>query len=154
MKTFPFLASVLILVAGVTISARSQSKTPSTADVIIAAEHAWAHAAVVRDIDTFSKYMSDDYVLIVVNTKPNKASEFELTTKPQWVETIRTGREKYDSVDVHDFKVLVNGDIATVTGQYSQKGTKDGKDNSSSGLYVDTWILRKGQWRLVSSVFP
>jgi len=38
---------------------------------------------------TFAKYMSNDYVLIVVMTKPDKKSAFELTTKPQWVEMLR-----------------------------------------------------------------
>ena len=108
----------------------------------------------MHDVDTFAKYLSDDYVLVVVNTSPDKKSEFELTTKPKWVEMIRSGREKYSSVDIHDLKVFLNGENATVTGQYSQKGTSDGKDIGSAGLYVDTWVKRKGQWRLVSSVFP
>jgi len=41
-----------------------------------------------------------------------------------------------------------------VTGEYSQKGTRDGKDISAAGLYVDTWTKSNGQWQLVSSVFP
>ena len=143
---------MLILITSGNIEARSQ--TPSASDVIIAAEHAWANAAVVRDIKTFAKYMSDDYVLIVVNTNPEKKSELELTSKSKWVEMIRSGREKYSSVDIHDLKVLLNGEIATVTGQYSQTGTSDGKDITSAGLYVDTWVKRKGEWQLVNSVFP
>lgn len=142
----------MIFLIGGNIEARSQ--TPSTTDAIVAAEHAWANAAVVHDVATFAKYMSDDYVLIVVNTNPDKKSEFELTSKPKWVEMIRTRREKYSSVEIHDLKVLLNGEIATVTGQYSQAGTSDGKDITSAGLYVDTWVKRKGQWQLVSSVFP
>jgi len=152
MRTISFLASLLIFLVGGNIEARSQA--PGVTDAIIAAEHAWAHAAVVHDVDTFAKFMSDDYVLIVVNTSPDKKSEFELTDKAKWVEMIRSRREKYNSVEIHDLKVLVNGEIATVTGQYSQAGTSDGKDITSAGLYVDTWIERKGQWQLVSSVFP
>lgn len=154
MRTLSLLASVLIFLMSGNIEARSQSQTPSASDAIIAAEHAWADAPVEHDVDTFAKYLSDDYVLIVVNTSPDKKSEFELTTKPKWVEMLRSGREKYDAVEIHDLRVLVNGDVATVTGQYSQKGTRDGKDISGAGLYVDTWVNRKGQWKLVSSVFP
>jgi ketosteroid isomerase-like protein len=98
--------------------------------------------------------MSDKYILIVVNTNPDKKSEFEITSKPKWVEMIRSRRENYSSVEIHDLKVLLNGEIATVTGQYSQVGTSDGKDITSAGLYVDTWVKRMGQWQLVSSVFP
>ncbi len=67
---------------------------------------------------------------------------------------ICSGREKYGAVEIHDLKVLVNGDIATVTGHYSQKGIRDGKDISDAGLYVDTWVKHQDQWLLVSSVFP
>ncbi len=136
------------------ITASSQSQSVSASDVIIAAEHAWANAAVERNVDAFSRYMSDDYLLIMVNTGPDKKSEFELRTKPKWVEMVRSGREKYDMVEIHNLQVLFNGDIATVTGQYSQKGTSDGKDISAAGLYVDTWVKRQGQWLLVNSVFP
>ena len=154
MRTAWFLASVLILATGDNIQARSQTQTRTASDVITDAEHAWANAAVEKDIATFRKYLSDDYVLIVVRTTPDKKSAFELTTKPKWVEMLRSGREKYDAVEIHNLKILVSGDVATVTGEYSQKGTRDGKDITDAGLYVDTWVKRKGQWQLVSSVFP
>ncbi len=154
MRKLLFLAFVLILATAGDIKVRSQSQSVSASDVIIAAEHAWANAAVERNIEAFAKCMSDDYRLITVNTGPDKKSEFDLRTKPQWVEMVRSGREKYDRVEIYNLQVLFNGDIATVTGEYSQKGTSDGKDISAAGLYVDTWVKRQGQWQLVSSVFP
>jgi len=65
-----------------------------------------------------------------------------------------SGREKYASVDLRNLRVYLHGDVATVSGEYSQTGTKDGKDISSKGLYVDTWVKRNGNWKVVSSVFP
>ena len=135
-------------------SALSQSRPQTDSDIILAAEHAWAQAAVDRDIATFAKYMSDEYVLIEMSAGKDKQPNWDVTTKSAWVEKIRSRREKYDSVEVHNLKVILNGDTATVTGGYSQKGTTDGKDNSAAGLYVDTWVKRKGQWQLVNSVFP
>jgi len=154
MKTLQLFAIVSIVIAACNIQARAQSAKQSPSDIIIAAEHAWAQAAVDRDIATFAKYMSDDYVLIDVETGPDKQSRLDVTTKQKWVEMVRAGHEKYDAVEIHNLKVLVNGDVATVTGEYSQKGTRDGKDISAAGLYVDTWVKRKGQWQLVNSVFP
>ena len=146
------VASVFILVAVLSIVAATQ--TQSDSDFILAAEKAWADAPVRHDYETFAKYMSEDYVLIEVNTEPGKKPAFEFSTKAQWVERVSSGREKYDGVEIHDLKVLLNGDVATVTGQYSQKGTQDGKDISAAGLYVDTWVKRQGKWLLVNSVFP
>jgi len=146
------VASLLILFSVISVVAHAQARSDS--DLIIAAEKAWAAAPVQHDFETFAKYLSDDYVLIAVDTTPDKKSNFELTPKAKWVEMVRSGREKYDAVEVHDLKVLQNGDIATVTGQYSQKGTREGNDISAAGLYVDTWVKRQGKWVLVSSVFP
>ena len=154
MKTFLFLVSVLVAVTICEIDARSQSDMRSTSDIIIAGEKAWAKAAVDHDVDTFAKYISDDYVLIQVNTGPDKVSRFDFTNKSTWVELVRSRHEKYDAVEIHNLKVLLHGDVATVTGEYSQKGTRDGKDISATGLYVDTWVKRNGQWQVVSSVFP
>ena len=146
------VASILILVLVLNIVAHSQTRSDS--DLILDAEKAWANAPVQHDYETFAKYLSDDYVLIVVNTVPGTKPDFELTPKAKWVEMVRSGREKYDAVEIHDLRVLLNGDIATVTGQYSQRGTRDGKDIGAAGLYVDTWVKRQGKWLVVSSVFP
>lgn len=154
MKALLFLVSVVIAISAYNLGARSQSEASSATEVIMAAERAWAKAPVEHDVGTFANYLSDDYVLIAVNTGSDKKSRFDVTTKSSWVEKVRSGREKYDSVEVHNLKVFLNGDVATVTGEYSQKGTSDGKDISAAGLYVDTWAKRKGKWKLVNSVFP
>jgi ketosteroid isomerase-like protein len=145
------LPALVVIFAGY---ASAQSVPHTASDVIIAAERAWAQASVDRDIPTFSKYMSDDYILIVVNVGPDKQPQLEFTNKATWVEKVRSGHEKYDSVEIHDLKVLFNRDMATVTGAYSQKGTSDGKDISASGVYVNTWAKRHGQWRVINSTFP
>ena len=134
--------------------ASAQSDRQKQSEMIIAAEREWAKAAVDRDIATFSKYMSDDYLLIAVMATAGGQAQFEVTTKSSWVDKIRLGHEKYDSVEIHDLKVFFNGELATVTGAYSQKGTSDGKDISASGIYVDTWAKRDGQWQLINSTFP
>jgi len=152
-KVLFFLVSALAIILTPHGQAWSQSDTRKQTE-IIAAEHEWARAAVDRDIATFAKYMSDDYLLIEVIITPGKQSQFDVTTKSSWVDKVLSGREKYDSVEIHDLKVFFNGELATVTGAYSQKGTSDGKDISASGLYVNTWTKRNGQWQLINSTFP
>jgi len=93
-------------------------------------------------------------VLIVVDTGPDKKPHFEFTPKSKWVERLRSGGDKYKSVEIDDLHVIVNGTVATATGRYSQKARREAKDNSSDGIYVDTWLQRHGQWQIVTSVFP
>ena len=80
------VTSALIFVAVLSIVAAAQTRSDS--DFILAAEKAWADAPVRHDYETFAKYMSEDYVLIVVNTEPGKKPAFEFSTKAQWVERV------------------------------------------------------------------
>jgi ketosteroid isomerase-like protein len=99
--------------------------------------------------------MSDDYVEIAAETAPGTTTNtWANIGKAEWVDWVRSGREKYTSVDLRNFKVYLHGDVATVTAEYSQTGTKDGKDVNASGFYVDTWVNKGGDWHVVSSVFP
>ena len=102
-----------------------------------------------------ASFMLDDYIEIMLNppTATNKA-EWTSRSKAAWVDMVRSGRAKYDSVELNNLKVYFHRDVATVTGEYSQKGTTDGKDNSGTGAYVDTWVRRNGHWQILSSVFP
>jgi ketosteroid isomerase-like protein len=131
---------------------------PSLADdrvQLLALEHKWAQAAVKGDAEGMGHLMADDYVEItmVADTATNK-TKWKNTGKKDWLELIRSGHEKYESVDLSNLQVYFHGDVATVTGEYSQTGTRDATDISATGLYVDTWIKKSGQWRVVSSVFP
>jgi len=100
-------------------------------------------------------FMADDYVEIVMETDTSlKTSRWVATNKADWIDLVHSGREKYKSVELRNLKVYFHADTATVTGEYSQTGTKDGKDISEVGLYVDTWVKKNGNWQIVSSVFP
>jgi ketosteroid isomerase-like protein len=150
------LAAPVLIVLPYLAAHHGKRQTPqsSVSSTIIAAEHAWAKAAVDGDVAAFAKYMSDDYVLIVVDTGPDKKPHFEFTSKSKWVDRLRAGGDKYDAVELDHLDVRVSGNVATVTGHYSQTATRDGKNNSSDGIYVNTWVQRQGQWQVITSVFP
>lgn len=132
-----------------------QSNAPDDRTQLLALEHKWAQAAVKGDADAMAQLMADDYIEItmVTDTAANK-TKWKSTGKSEWVELVRSGHEKYESVDLNNLQVYFHGDVATVTGEYRQTGTRDGTDISATGLYVDTWIRKNGQWKVISSVFP
>ena len=47
-------------------------------------------------------------MLIVVDTGPDKKPHFEFTPKSKWVERLRSGGDKYKSVEIDDLHVIVN----------------------------------------------
>jgi ketosteroid isomerase-like protein len=150
------LACVLAVAVGIrALLAGSNSSTSGDAEQILASERAWAQAPVKGDVAGMARLMSDDYVEIVMETATGTSKSSWLTiSKTEWVHLVQSEREKYTSVDLRNLKVNLHGDVATVSGEYSQTGTKDGKDIGSSGLYVDTWVKKNGKWQVVSSVFP
>jgi hypothetical protein len=75
-------------------------------------------------------------------------------TGQEWAESLRSGKHKYDLVELRNTKVRLNGDVATFAGEYTENGVEDGKKYSESGLFVETWVKRGGQWFAANGVFP
>lgn len=149
-------ASSIILCAALFIgAAAAQTKAPDDRAQLLALEHKWAQAAVKGDANAMAQLMAEDYVEVtmVTDTATNK-TKWKSTGKSEWVDLVRSGHEKYESVDLNNLQVYLHGDVATVTGEYRQTGTRDGTDISAAGLYVDTWNRKSGQWKVISSVFP
>jgi ketosteroid isomerase-like protein len=147
--------AIVIVISAGGITATSTSSRGRDTDQVVASERAWANAAVKADAGGMAKFMADDYIEIAVNTDPGTQKGTWMTTsKADWIALVQSGREKYQSVDLRNLKVYFHGDIATVTGEYSQRGINDGKSIDASGLYVDTWVKKNASWQIVSSVFP
>jgi len=157
MNRFHILISIAIIsVAGAGWSQQSH-RNPAGDDTeqLVAAENAWAKSAVARDTTRMASFMADDYVeLTLVNDPATNKLRWKNTSKAEWVEMVRSGEEKYESVELRNLKVYLHGDVATVTGEYLQKGTRGGEDISATGVYVDTWAKKKGTWQVINSVFP
>ena len=152
----PLLALSLVLTATLGFGAEPVVATVKT-DVsdLLAADQAWAKAVIGNNADLFASYMVDEYILIEMEPATAQApSHWTSTGKKDWVAAVRHGTQQYTAVELHNQVVHLQGSIATVTGEYSQKATKDGKDDSSSGSYVETWVKRKGRWLVLNSVFP
>jgi uncharacterized protein (TIGR02246 family) len=97
-------------------------------------------AAKKGDADAFGKILADDYVRIGPDGK--------MFNKADAVELYRTGRLKWDSIDLKSRKVRVYGNTAIVNREDDVKGRVDSKD--ISGTYRDTVVYVKGKdgrWR-------
>ena len=156
-QLFRFFVTCVLAVAAANaaLQAGSTSSSRNDEEAIVASEHAWALAPVKGDAAGMAALMSDDYVEIIMETPPGSSkSKWVTMGKAEWVDLVRSGHEKYTSVELRNIKVYLHGDLATTTGEYSQTGTKDGKDIDATGLYVDTWVKKNGKGLVVSSVFP
>jgi ketosteroid isomerase-like protein len=152
-------ALVATAVLGLTMAgiADAASSTPSNDDttVLLANEKAWADAAVDGDADKMASYMADEYIELAWEPADKTApAHWSTLTKAEWVASVRSHKDVYTSVELRNLAAHLQGDLAVVTGEYSQKGTSGGKDISATGTYANTWAKRHGRWLVVHSVFP
>ena len=148
-----------ILICGLVLvgarNAAPSSPNRDDAQVLLEDEQAWAKAAVDGDADRMASYMTDDYIELAWEpAAQGSAAHWAVVGKAEWVESVRTHKDVYTSVELHDLKVHLQGTLAVVTGEYSQKGTSGGKDISATGTYANTWTKRGNRWLVVHSVFP
>jgi ketosteroid isomerase-like protein len=98
-------------------------------------------AALKGDVATYDKLLADDYTSIsVLGTTSNKA---------QILENIKSGRLKFEAIDVSDMKVRVYGDTALVNSVVNVKGHLGDADVSGQWRSVRVWVKRNGQWQSV-----
>jgi ketosteroid isomerase-like protein len=138
-----------LAMVGVASAARGSHHDSET---ILENEKAWAKAAVDGDADRMGGYMADEY--LELSWESAAPAHWSKTGKTEWVDAVRSRKDVYTSVDLHDLTVHLQGNLAVVTGQYSQKGVSSGKDISATGIYANTWAKRDGRWVVVHSIFP
>jgi len=154
-RTAIALSAALVLASVGAADAARVRPSPDDSQVLLQNEDAWAKAALVGDADKMASYMTDDYVEMAwVPVAPGAPAHWSTVGKSEWVEEVRSHKTVYTSVELHDLSVHVQGNLAIVTGEYSQKGVSDGKDISGSGIYANTWMKHDGRWLVVHSVFP
>jgi len=145
------LGLTLIGGAGTALTRPNNEDSP----VLLESEKAWAKAAVDRDADRMASFMADEYLELAWEpAAPGAPAHWSTVKKTEWVASVRSRQDVYTSVDLRNLTAHVQGNLAVVTGEYSQTGTSKGKDISASGIYANTWEKRGGRWLLVHSVFP
>jgi ketosteroid isomerase-like protein len=155
-RQFVLYASALALTFGSVFAADSTpSSRPAIEKAVAARSLAFAKAAQQGDLASFPTFMSDDYIMTWAEPATDgKKAHWATKTKQEWVEELRSRKSRYRSVDLQNIQVHLHGNVATITGDYAQTGTREGTEFSEAGLFAETWVKRRGRWIIVGSVFP
>jgi ketosteroid isomerase-like protein len=143
------LASVLMIYAGAGLAiADAQAPTaaangPSISKAIKQLEHDLAGAIKAGDVATISQIVADDWT--GVDYSGNKA------TKQSFLEDVKAGRDKVESVELGPMDVKVLGNVAVVQGSDTEKSLTNGKDTSGKWVWMDVFVKREGAWVAVRS---
>jgi ketosteroid isomerase-like protein len=77
-------------------------------------------------------------------------SNGQVENKQQFLETVRTGRIRYESIDVHEFQARLYGDVAIGTGYITVQGKLGGQPMTLELRYTDAYAWRSGHWLLLN----
>ena len=85
--------------------------------------------------------MTDDLTFMHANAA--------VETKAEFLDALKTGRYKYQSLTDEEHRVRVHGDTGIVSGTCRILVTASGKDIDIRVGFTELWVKERGAWRMV-----
>ena len=134
---------LLGVTAGVILSITLAAQTASVEQTLLQLERDWEQATVKNDTAALERILAPEFV--------STDSDGRLFTRAEGFERRKSGQVKFTTFTQDDYKVHVIGDTAIVTGRYTAKVTRDGKDVNEREHFTDTFVRRNGRWQAVAT---
>lgn len=123
---------------------KTSAERVSAEQELIKLENGWNDAMVNHDWEFFNQILADDYT----------GTDFDgnIGTKPQFLESLKSGESVMTSSITDNMKVRIYGDAAVVTGRTTTVNEQyKGKDISGQYQWTDMWVKDYlGHWRCVA----
>jgi len=134
---------LLMVLAGASVLGARQADEPDVESKIIALERlSKMQAFAAKDVKTLDQLLDKNFVLVNPDGK--------VETKADLLLFVQSADSLQYTVGV--MMVRVHGDTAVATGLYSLTGVQHGNRLSYRGRFVDTWLLKEGQWVAIASL--
>jgi ketosteroid isomerase-like protein len=131
------------ILVGAALSAPAQEVveegTPST---IRALEHAWVDGQSRNDNRALDLIFDNALVYIEYG---------KVLTKGEYLSRVRTAGPHPQQIVMERMNVRLFGDTAIVIGIYREKGAATGTTHLQRWRFVDTWVNKQGNWKLVAA---
>jgi ketosteroid isomerase-like protein len=134
MRTLMLFA--LLACAGTSAGYAQGDSDSDAASKIVAMEHVWAQAYMVKDPRALARILDDAFVCV--------GSDGKLLTKAEVMADVKTSTAL--QVLTESMVVHLHGNTAIVTGTFQTKGVERGKPYARRERFVDTWLYKNGQW--------
>jgi ketosteroid isomerase-like protein len=106
------------------------------------AEKAWAKAVVARDWAAVDKILDDK--LIYAHATGG------IESKKQYLDRVRSGAQKYDTINHESIRVVIYGDSAVTHSIMRMAGTTNGTPFNDHLMMLHVWVKQGGSWRLAA----
>ena len=111
-------------------------------EAVRAAELARFKAQTSGDLKALDALLGDDLIYT--------HSSAAVDSKASYVESMRSGALKYQTIEPRDLQVRVFGTTAVITGAAHITAVSKGQPVDNQLRYTDVWVLRDGRWQMVS----
>lgn len=71
-------------------------------------------------------------------------------TKQSYIESLREGKSKYDSIDILEQNVRLYGNTAVINGKCLIKAMSNGETINTVLRYTDVYVRKGNQWQMVT----
>ena len=125
----------------------AQDSEEATKSKIVALEQLWNQAYKSGDAKALDSILDEGIVLV--------NDDGSVQTKAEFLASVKTSQPQATSqqqqVAPESLSVRVYGSVAIATGVMRVKGIEGGKAYSRRERFVDTWILKRGNWVCVGT---
>jgi len=145
MKRRPALASVALWALSLLVACASSGVARvgnSSIEQVQQAERQRFTALTTQNLAALDPLLADELLYCHSNG--------QVENKQQFLETVRTGRIRYESIDVHEFQARLYGEVAVGTGYITVQGSLGGQPMTLELRYTDVYAWRAGHWQLIN----
>ncbi len=121
------------------------ARSSDAGGVLIRMEHEWNEALKARDVAWFERNLAGDVTDI-------SSGNGALHTKAEDIEALKADKTVYESLELSDLRVRVEGSAGVVTGVNHIRGRDEqGQAFDVRLSFTDTYIKRGGRWQVWAS---
>jgi hypothetical protein len=145
MKRFSCRALLVALLLPWIVSSRINLQAqgnPAAEQEVLKVEDERLQAFQNADVATLERIFAPEFTFVSANG--------EYHTLAELLSDVRSGKLKYTSLSHSDVHVRVYENTAILTGRSASKYLQDGKPGGAPRSYLNVYIKREGQWRLVA----
>jgi ketosteroid isomerase-like protein len=132
----------LVIAAMLMAQAQPADASTDAESQVRAAESARIRATVTNDFEALDRLLADDLVYTHSNA--------QVDTKAQFIEILRSGRTKYQSIEPSDMTIRIYGPVAILTGQATVRVVASGEPRDLALRFTSAWHQRGGRWQFVA----
>jgi ketosteroid isomerase-like protein len=146
------ISCALVIVPGAVYGEDSANASPRAATAsdkaseqeLIKLRKQIAEAELKGDAATLDRLYADEYTHL--------HSDGRLDSKAEYLKRFTSGSRKYQLNEVQDIQVRLYGSTAVIFSRGHTKSTNDGSPRDVMNQFMEVWVKKQGQWRVVAWV--